>query len=502
MKKLFSLCIAILCGIVSISAKTLYCKMEHGWWTADGAAIAAFAWNSQSDTKNATWPGVLMTHPENDNTVWTIDIDTSKFDKIIFVRVSSAGADWGAKTADQTIPTDDKDLFTITQSTASWADKGGTCTGKWSVYVAPAEPIKDVYTVVGAKAILGSEWNTADANNDMTEQEDGTFKLEKTDVLLNAGNYDYKIVINHAWEPKLMDKNQTLTVEKAGYHTLTFTYNASTKAASATATLTKAAEVDPVIQLKGQFDNDSVAKWVVKDLALAADKKTASTTLTLKARTIEMGILLDGNWNSNGKEIKPSSNTITLTETGEGNIKLYAPEDGEYTFTYTLESKTLKVTFPEGATDPLPVLNLFGSWDGWKAGTLFTPAANKLTATATLTLDAGDYTFKVNKDGAWMTNENCTENDSTIMTRGNSKDWTFVEGASKKHTGLEADAKGDYTFTWTYETNALSVTFPAATATDLIGADSDSKAVKIVRDGQLLIVRDGVTYNMMGSVVK
>lgn len=496
MKKFITLCAALLCGIVSISAKTLYCKMEYSWWTQSGAAIAAYAFDSKSDTKNATWPGVLMTHPENDNTVWTIDIDTSKFDKVIFVRVSSAGADWGAKTADQTIPTDDKDLFTITQSTESWADKGGTCTGEWSVYVAPAKPIKDVYTVAGVKAILGSDWNAADSTNDMTEQADGSYKLDKTDVLLNAGNYDYKIVVNHAWEPKLMD-NQTLTVEKAGYHTLTFTYNASTKAVSATATLTKAEEVDPVIQLKGQFDNDSVAKWVVKDLALATDKKTASTTLTLTARTIEMGILLDGNWNSNGKEIKPSSNTITLKEPGEGNIKLYAPEKGEYIFTYTLESKTLEVTFPEGATDPLPVLKLFGSWDEWKAGTLFTPAANKLTATATLTLDAGDYTFKVTKDAAWMTNDN-----SGTMTRVNSKDWPFVEGEHKAATGLKADAKGDYTFTWTYETNALSVTFPAATATDLIGADSDSKAVKIVRDGQLLIVRDGVTYNMMGSVVK
>lgn len=495
MKKFITLCAALLCGIVSISAKTLYCKMEHGWWTDKGAAIAAYAFDSKSDTKNATWPGVLMTHPENDNTVWTIDIDTSKFDKVIFVRVSSDGkSDWGAKTADLTIPTDDKDLFTITSSTAVWGNPG--CTGEWSVYVAPAEPIKDVYTVAGVKAILGSEWNPTDSNNDMTEQTDGSYKLEKTDVLLNAGNYDYKIVVNHNWNPELM-KNQTLTVEKAGYHTLTFTYNASTKAVSATATLTKEEEVDPVIQLKGEFDNDSVAKWIVKDMALAADKKTASTTLTLTARTIQMGILLDGNWNSNGKEIKPSSNTITLTEPGEGNIKLYAPEDGQYTFTYTLESKTLVVTFPEGATDPLPVLNLFGSWDGWKAGTLFTPAANKLTATATLTLDAGDYTFKVTKDGAWMTNDK-----SGTMTRVNSKDWPFVEGANKEATGLKADAKGDYTFTWTYETNALSVTFPAATATDLIGADSNSKAVKIVRDGQLLIVRDGVTYNMMGSVVK
>ena len=114
MKKFITLCTALLCGIVSISAKTLYCKMEHGWWTTNGAAIAAYAYGNG---ENAPWPGVLMTHPQNDNTVWTIDIDNTKFDKVIFVRVSPEGAYWNAKTADQTIPTDDKDLFTLNSAT-------------------------------------------------------------------------------------------------------------------------------------------------------------------------------------------------------------------------------------------------------------------------------------------------------------------------------------------------------------------------------------------------
>ena len=485
MKKLFSFVCALVCAM-SLSAKNFY-LIPNSNWLQDNARFAVYAYN---DSENK-W--IDMSPVAGVTGTYQATVDETKYNTLIFCRMKPTTNDnnWGNKwnqTKDLSLSeAGDNNCYTIAADT--W-DKGG---GTWSKYV---------YTVVGAKAILGSDWKAADTNNDMTEQADGTYKLEKTDVLLNTGNYDYKIVINHAWEPKLMDKNQTLTVETAGYHTLTFTYNASTKAVSATATLTKAEEVDPVIQLKGEFDNNNVDEWVVKDLALAADKKTASTTLTLTARTIEMGIQLDGNWNSNGKEIKPSSNTITLTEPGEGNIKLYAPEDGEYTFTYTLESKTLVVTFPEGATDPLPVLNLFGSWDGWKAGTLFTPAADKLTATTTLTLDAEDYTFKVTKDAAWMTNENCTETTSTIMTREHSTGWTFVEGANKADTGLKADAKGEYIFTWTYETNALSVTFPSATATDLIGADSDSKAVKMVRDGQLLIVRDGVTYNMMGSVVK
>ena len=476
MKKLFSFVCALVCAM-SLSAKTVYLDVSPIDWDKDGAKIAAWVW---AEGVSGSWAGgTYMTKLANG--YYTAEVGDNT--KIKFVRLSSSTGDtpnWD-KVWDQTgnldIPTTGEDLFKMTK----WSD------GAWS---------SRTFTVAGVEIIFGNNWSVDDTNNDMVKQEDGTYKWEKKNVTLSAGKYTYKVVVNHEWKPELMG-DQEITVATSGQQDITITYNANTNTANATATLVKAEEVDPVIQLKGQFDNDSVAKWVVKDMALAADKKTASTTLTLTARTIEMGIQLDGNWNSNGKEIKPSSNTITLTETGEGNIKLYAPEDGEYTFTYTLESKTLEVTFPEGATDPLPVLNLFGSWDEWKAGTLFTPAANKLTATATLTLDAGDYTFKVTKDAAWMTNDN-----SGTMTRVNSKDWPFVEGEHKAATGLKADAKGEYTFTWTYETNALSVTFPAATATDLIGADSDSKAVKIVRDGQLLIVRDGVTYNMMGSVVK
>ena len=122
-----------------------------------------------------------------------------------------------------------------------------------------------------------------------------------------------------------------------------------------------------------------------------------------------------------------------------------------------------------------------------------TPAEDKSAASIKVTMEAGTYEFKVIKDGSWLGNKG-------TMERSNCTGWNFYGDAD--NAKLSADVKGDYTFTWTYATNALSVTFPAATATDLIGADSDSKAVKIVRDGQLLIVRDGVTYNMMGSVVK
>lgn len=294
--------------------------------------------------------------------------------KIKFVRLSNDTGDtpnWDKKwnqTGDLDIPATGEDLYKMT----------GWDNGAWS---------SRTFTVAGVEIIFGNNWSVDDTNNDMVKQEDGTYKWEKQNVTLNAGEYTYKVVVNHDWKPELMG-DQIITVATSGLQDITITYNANTNTASYTVTLVKEEVVVPTIQVAGSFFELVEGNWAIKDLTPAEDKSIAS----------------------------------------------------------------IKVT-----------------------------------------MEAGTYEFKVIKDGSWLGNNG-------TMERSNCTNWNFYgnEGNAK----LSADVKGDYTFTWTYETNALSVTFPAATATDLIGADSDSKAVKIVRDGQLLIVRDGVTYNMMGSVVK
>ena len=119
----------------STFATTIYCKMAQDWWKADGAAVGAYAWKGEnaSGGKNAEWPGVRMT-ATGEADVWSVDIDLTKYEKIIFTRVNGSGdvADWGAKTKDLALPTDGKNLFTITTSTAVWGDPG--CEGEWSVY--------------------------------------------------------------------------------------------------------------------------------------------------------------------------------------------------------------------------------------------------------------------------------------------------------------------------------------------------------------------------------
>ncbi len=141
MKKLSLLFAAIVC-VISVNAKTIYCKMEHSWWTQASAAIAIHAWNSDGD-KNVD-AGELMTLVPGETCIWQFELD-DKYTSCLFKRVNSSGTEyWGSLTEDQTIP-DDKNLFTITSADAKW--DGAKCVGTWSQYTPPVldEHVENYY---------------------------------------------------------------------------------------------------------------------------------------------------------------------------------------------------------------------------------------------------------------------------------------------------------------------------------------------------------------------
>ncbi len=82
------------------------------------------------------------------------------------------------------------------------------------------------YTIAGDEALMGSKWKEDDTNNDMTLNE-GVWTLVKKNVALAAQTYEYKAVANHTWGeldfPNASNTNQQVTVEEAGYYTVTFT---------------------------------------------------------------------------------------------------------------------------------------------------------------------------------------------------------------------------------------------------------------------------------------
>jgi len=90
---------------------------------------------------------------------------------------------------------------------------------------------QDTWTIAGVKALVGSGWDATDTNNDMTA-EGSVFKLVKTDVMLKAGSYQYKVLKNHAWDEAYgdpnadnNDKNAVLSVTEDAAYKVTFTFD-------------------------------------------------------------------------------------------------------------------------------------------------------------------------------------------------------------------------------------------------------------------------------------
>lgn len=127
-----------------------------------------------------------------------------------------------------------------------------------------------------------------------------------------------------------------------------------------------------------------------------------------------------------------------------------------------------------------------------------TISEDKLTASVVLTLEKREteqdqYSFKMMVDGEWLGN-------GWYMDRSNCTGWKFEK--DKGNANLRTDVAGDYTFTWTYATNSLSVTYPSKTPTDLSSTEAEVVTTKVIRNGQVLIIRDGVVYNMMGQAIR
>ena len=110
-------------------------------------------------------------------------------------------------------------------------------------YVVPPTPI-ETYTVAGTPAtIFGTEWDPTNAENDMTEQADGTFALTKYNCQLAGSELEFKVTGNHSWDNAWPDNNVVVTVEEAGLYDVTFIINPESK--EVTYNVVKSGDFDP-----------------------------------------------------------------------------------------------------------------------------------------------------------------------------------------------------------------------------------------------------------------
>ena len=207
----------------------------------------------------------------------------------------------------------------------------------------------------------------------------------------------------------------------------------------------------------------------------------AKTDVTLPAGSIAFKVCQDHAWTNSW----PAQ-----------NYSLSIPASGKYDITITFNESTKDVNAKADKKEDVVVLpsiamhgNFLGSWANTEN---FTVVEGNETAVLTLNLAAGNYEFgmRIGGSGNWTSN-------GVAFTRENP---SAVIEAGQGNLTLAADKEGTYTFTWTYETNTLTITFPTATALDNTAAQE--KATKILRNGQIFILKGDKMYNVMGALIR
>lgn len=347
------------------------------------------------------------------------------------------------------------------------------------------------YTVAGSSDVaFGSAWAPANTANDMEMNDDGIYVWEKAELTLAAGVIEFKVCEDHAWTNCWPSSNYQLNIPEAGIYTIWIHFDpANGNAVTAEATKTGSAVVLPTIAMHGNF----LGSWAdTENFTVAEGDATASLTLNLAAGNYEFGMRIggSGNWTANGAAFT-RENASHVIEAGQGNLTLAADVAGDYTFTWTYETNTLAITFPDGGEPYVPVhadgYYLVGSFNEWTPAEayMFAPnegAEGEYQLAVTLTEGAELKVVKSESDNlTWYGENNYVVpaefgREVIIYFRPEAnQEWSALDG----HIYIAIDPQ-----------------------TGINNTEDGIKAVKVLRDGQILIMKGDKTYNVMGAIVR
>ena len=337
-----------------------------------------------------------------------------------------------------------------------------------------AAPLPETWNIVGAAGLMGKDWDLNAAENAMTKQEDGTYKLEKKGITIVAGTYEYKAAKDHGWTVAIpQDGNQKLTISTSGIYDVTFVLDVTAKKLTATATLKQAAVVIPTIVIAGDMNSWSQTK---DKFTMSADSLTATFKATLAVKNYGFKMIVGGAWHSDGKTITRAANSTKFTGANSStNSTLKADIAGEYLFTWEYATKTLTVTYPAlpvkynvTVTAEHGTVTGAGTYEEGKTATLTATAAEgyqfvNWTKGEEVVSTENPYTFTVTADVALVANFELippTKYNVTVTAENGT-----VEGAGEYEEGktatLTATANEGYEFVnWTVGEEVVSTENP------------------------------------------
>ena len=280
-------------------------------------------------------------------------------------------------------------------------------------------PVESTYVVAGSSPeIFGQEttWNPTAEANKMTKAEGANIYTKTyTDITLQPGTIQYKIVGNgNDWYGNGND-NYTCEVGEAGIYTVEVTFDESTK--TATMTLTKtgdAEEEEPTYVVAGSSEAIFGTTW---NATAEANQMTKDEATGLYTKTYE-GVQLT---TAEAIEFKVVKNGSEWMGNAEGNNMSYTAEkDGTYdlTITFNPETKEISVTAtPAGSVEPAPEyveINVDGSIA--QGGFLYTTYSSQYPLDFTNVENVTAYVAKKNINTVAETDQLATIYNDVILT--------------------------------------------------------------------------------------
>lgn len=281
------------------------------------------------------------------------------------------------------------------------------------------------------------------------------------------------------WWSGIIDMTDTIVLAEAGEYTFRLRNTLEWSSGKTSGIyLTKDASKDVVF--KGAWD-----EWALHPATtIAADGSSASVKVVLPAGDYDFGVTLGDDFRANGWWLKPEGPMTATGITGNTgtNMKVCPALNLEHTFTWTYATNAVTVTFPE-------VTVYFVNESDWAVVNAY---AWREARTDNPEIKNADWPGIALEP----TGEKSEGKDIYSYTFSAYKNIIFSNNGSSQTENLAVDPAKPY-----YYAGDWHETLPGApTAIDntVVG----EKAVKLMENGQIVIIKSGVRYNVLGTVIK
>ena len=352
-------------------------------------------------------------------------------------------------------------------------------------YVFNVEKVVAVGNGVGAW-LNGANWDpNADANK-MTQVADKVYEISFDNVPVDEG-YMVKFVTNGSWadnfggffeasgkesDAMYNSGNITFNLEKAGTVTLRldlskFDY-ATRTGAKFVVTLPGSEPAEPTYFMKHPWGGGD---WTWKPMAKNTEKKFAM--LDGDGEVAEYGWIVNGKWGNNGVSINAKEDDTNSKWIAEPHT-FSTPQLGEdCRFFYFPEIQDFVIVIPE-------------RWA--KVETSFDPAPGEYTGPLTVRVKCQNIPCEISNITYFLNDNNdelLYDDAKGIVLTESTNLAAFVNFAD----GSTLTAVGKYVITTPTGVNDITTT-------------ATTKAQKVIENGQVLIIKDGKKYNLLGNQVK